>query len=533
MTKRKTAFQDGDYLDCKDSLPSGLIGYIRRTVLPEDNVLLYRKGGKRGYCFLCGNYVKPDEGKRFVQHLSLICPSCGQLVCTALEGGESYYSNCIGDIGAFQKSKDGKTVFIRFFHILRTNPFTLSGRKANQFSRTQLKEFQRFAFKQGATAKWLCEVNNRWSPMQTGWSYRAWTDWFRNKRLSVVYGAWSYYLSVPKDWKRFTKGTSLAYCDLPKYLEEGGLSPVRYCDYYSRLPAFEKLEKAGYKGIVNAKLNGNNNVRSVAWSKHEISKALRMPKRVLKTKHPEDWRPEVLDRYIKAFSLQEKKLCSEAEAIELAEREGIIISYIEEVLMYTSVHKLLKYLKTQIRPVRGASEYYYKNLHLEITYGDYIADCIRLNYDMHSEQVLYPKNLQRAHKKTIELVKYKENEALIKAFAARADSLEKYSFVKGGLLIRPAHSEAELIKEGQCNHHCVGGYAKDMAEGKTAIFFIRRADEPEKTFYTLEFKQGHVVQCRTKYNRGYDTDKEIKRFVEAWLAHINKRGGKRKAAGVA
>lgn len=42
---------------CPDELPEGLVEYIRNTMLPQDRVLLYKKGNARGTCFVCGRQV--------------------------------------------------------------------------------------------------------------------------------------------------------------------------------------------------------------------------------------------------------------------------------------------------------------------------------------------------------------------------------------------------------------------------------------------------------------------------------------------
>lgn len=103
-------------------------------------------------------------------------------------------------------------------------------------------------------------------------------------------------------------------------------------------------------------------------------------------------------------------------------------------------------------------------------------------------------------------------------FEKRYQQLSRFSWEHDGILIRPAHSAEELQKEGKALHHCVGSYAGRMVRGETAIFFIRRSEDPEKSWYTLEFDEQRLD---TKQNRGlYNCDRtqEIKDFEAAWLA---------------
>ena len=87
----------------------------------------------------------------------------------------------------------------------------------------------------------------------------------------------------------------------------------------------------------------------------------------------------------------------------------------------------------------------------------------------------------------------------------------------------------ELTAEGKALHHCVGGYIKRMAEGETAIFFLRKANEPDKPFYTLELQKQRVIQCRTEHNASYDRNTDVKKFVDMWMEKVVKKGGNKKA----
>lgn len=80
-----------------------------------------------------------------------------------------------------------------------------------------------------------------------------------------------------------------------------------------------------------------------------------------------------------------------------------------------------------------------------------------------------------------------------------------------GLFIRLPNRLEELKKEGEALHHCVGTYMERVRKGETMIFFIRRKEEPEKPYYTLEW-HGKVVQCRGSHN--CDMTPEVKAFVQ-------------------
>lgn len=156
-------------------------------------------------------------------------------------------------------------------------------------------------------------------------------------------------------------------------------------------------------------------------------------------------------------------------------------------------------------------------------------------YGKMEKSVLYPKDLVSAHDRMILQVKEKEDEALNAKIAQRLPELEKrcYESESLGLMIRPAATQGELIKEGKYLHHCVGGYAKSHAEGKTSIYFIRRIEAPDVPFYTLEYRGGKVAQNRGDHNCAETT--EVVAFKEEWLQFIKtlketKENGKRSKA---
>lgn len=80
-----------------------------------------------------------------------------------------------------------------------------------------------------------------------------------------------------------------------------------------------------------------------------------------------------------------------------------------------------------------------------------------------------------------------------------------------GLFIRLPKRLEELKVEGETLHHCVGTYMGKVRRGETMIFFIRKKEEPDKPYYTLEWR-GKVIQCRGSHNCNMTS--EVKAFVQ-------------------
>ena len=456
------------------SLPKGLLQFIRDVILPDDNVITYdRDHPKNGYCYACGSPVRAP-GRRFsVNNGHIKCPKCGTECWQVLSDGITYASSYITNVATLQKGPDG-CVWIREWHVWRA--------PEKGVKKSQLEEIEAWALMDGDAAKWTMESRVAYTMMNYERVRSA--DWEKSK--STVYtldGFYSFYL--PPDWREIVAGTPLQYLDL-----EAASRRIKYTNVirlmldWMRYPAVEKLQKAGFTGLINEKLAGRDSPRSIKWKQRDIEAALGFPLRLV-SKDPAARAVLTLEqaallKKVWGYSLEGR--IKETEVLPLYEffkdrymvGEGVkILKSIETPLSHASVNKVLRYLSPEyINKIKP--EVYSRGISRQRvdTYRDYINDCVALGLDLDDHSVLFPKDLDRAHQRTIELVKYEENKAYRKKMKKRAKALEAMSFASGALLIRPAASESELTKEGKTLHHCVAGYAKRMAEGKTAIFFI-------------------------------------------------------------
>lgn len=159
---------------------------------------------------------------------------------------------------------------------------------------------------------------------------------------------------------------------------------------------------------------------------------------------------------------------------------------------------------------------------------DYWKMAIDLNMDIYDDDVRYPQRLLAAHDTVTDRHKVEENRILNEKISARYEELDKYHYEAHGLEIHPARSQKEFFDEGQLLHHCVARYAKDHANGKTAIFFIRHTDMPDVPYFTLELDERNmkVLQNRGSHNCARTT--EVIEFEAEWLKYIKEvKNGKR------
>ena len=152
-------------------------------------------------------------------------------------------------------------------------------------------------------------------------------------------------------------------------------------------------------------------------------------------------------------------------------------------------------------------------------YKDYLDMCRRLDYDMKNSFVLYPKDLQKAHDRVRRRVRIKADSLLRRDFEAAMKAVSKHpDFEMDGLRIVVPSNPDEIIAEGNALHHCVGGYVERVAEKKCVILFLRRCEEVDKPFYTVEVRNRKAVQVRGMQNA--DMTPEVKRFMDRWERQV-------------
>lgn len=212
--------------------------------------------------------------------------------------------------------------------------------------------------------------------------------------------------------------------------------------------------------------------------------------------------------------------------IEATEENADIIARLDsnadKILSLDKPRKIFKYLRNQARKNGGASAR---------DYVDYIGECEKLGYDLKETAVLYPTDLATTHRRTSALVML-ENSALVEqAIKDKYEQLhiacewsnDKYA------IVMPKCAD-EIITEGATLNHCVGNYCERVANGESIILFLRKLEELDKPFYTVEIrpnmKKFDLVQCRGYRNS--DPSKEIYDSVDNFLESYKKWFNKRK-----
>ena len=220
------------------------------------------------------------------------------------------------------------------------------------------------------------------------------------------------------------------------------------------------------------------------------------------------------------FSDADEKAAAVAFMREVNWQQGDRFEY-----SFITNRSLFGYWREQREGYRGRNQtekYALQNFFVD--YNDYVRCCIELRYDLTDTAISRPHNFQEMHDRVTSLVRdlraKREAEKLKGVQAVYEQLHDLIEWTDGKLLVRMAHDAGDLIREGREMQHCVGTYGRRVAEGMCFIFFIRRAEEPGKAFYTVEIKPDlkklQVVQCRGYRNN--DRSPEEREEVNAFLA---------------
>lgn len=140
---------------------------------------------------------------------------------------------------------------------------------------------------------------------------------------------------------------------------------------------------------------------------------------------------------------------------------------------------------------------------------DTTDDIVRLPKDLKARHD-YLVELGNARRDAEELKKNRKKYAqLDKKIMKRLPDAARYFWEDETYMIIPAGKCEELMIEGRKLHHCVGRddyYMKKMAAGTSWICFLRKKENLEKPYYTLEIdmENDSVLQSYSEFDRRPD-----------------------------
>lgn len=326
---------------------------------------------------------------------------------------------------------------------------------------------------------------------------------------------------------KMLKGTLWQYSQLETYMAHAKKCNVlTYLLAYRRYPTLEYLIKLGLfhlaEDVVYAWDYGK--LCSMDLRERTPEKVLRIPKQyipLLQKLDADNYSLGVIQCVLNAGRRGDLE-----EIIAWSKEHEITdLSCHRAAMKYTTPYRWMKYISEQAQKRKKEISSYRRpdfDARIQRTateYKDYLRMCETCEVDLSSEFDLFPANLQKRHDELMKLSEKKKRDDIDSNIKAQYAFLKKrFGFQKDGFKIVPPRRAADIKKEGSALHHCVGRYAADMAERKTVILFVRQQEAPSKPFFTMEVKNGNVIQLRGLQN--CDPTEEVSKFVEKWKKQV-------------
>jgi hypothetical protein len=324
--------------------------------------------------------------------------------------------------------------------------------------------------------------------------------------------------------KNVFRETKFENCKFSRYLRSAKKKPypIGYLRFYSQHPQIENLIMQGYEYLVaeaiSSKYHGTYGERcfsegAIDWHEKSPRKMLGLVKLDFEA---------VKSAKLSGFDIMRFRELRKKHSAVAAENLCILIqqfgaNLIEIQNLYgEETLKIAHYLQKQAgRPNNDNASSMFR------IWKDYLDMAKKLSYDLNDPSIRFPRDLKAAHDRLVMAIKYKEQSALIKKFEDMYERLKPLTFEKDGLLIRPAKSENELIKEGKILNHCVGGYGKTHCSGQS-IFFIRRKSKPNDPYFTLQLNVDKKCILQNHGRNNVAPPPAVVEFQKFWLENVVK-----------
>ncbi len=490
------------------SLPRGLNGWIRRSVMPGYFFYDYKRSRDiTGVCSACGREVMLSGVK---QGAKLVCPHCKkEIICKPRSRrGSNMYDRKTCQV--LQRISNSELV-IRIIKVYYSYQ--------DDIPDVQIYENARQFIYKNPDGKICAEAyyysyNNGF--LLTHWKkgerpkYSQWQECYEADTCGHVY---------TKNLQDELAGTPWKYCPVAQYYNNWHepMESLPFLYAYLNHPRLEHLVKTGFYSLVSD-IVYRYTCGNIDESQNRTHKILGVAAEDV------DFLREI-DVSIAALQIfQQYNGIKNRQKLLLWQIENQVEYNVLPILQHMTVHKAVKYLDSQygflrLRKTKYGAQRYKDMQELVTEYRDYLEMCRKLKYDLKNSFVKYPADLQKAHDKAAKSMKHKANAIMRREFAAVYKSIAgKYDFEKSGMKIVYPKNPDDLVKEGHALHHCIGGYVERVADRKCIILFLRQCSDLQHPYYTIEIQGNRVIQVRGVGN--CSATPEVDKFVKAWEQRV-------------
>ena len=161
------------------------------------------------------------------------------------------------------------------------------------------------------------------------------------------------------------------------------------------------------------------------------------------------------------------------------------------------------------------------------TWRDYLSMFEEFyGYRPRKKEDKYPDSLKKAHDLVSMYILRKKENTDSESFSSMNEKWKKLNYADEKFCISLPASSADLNLESKELGHCVHTYSSYIRNEHCVILFLRKANEPDKPFFTMEFDcHDRLVQVRGKSNREImDINDKHKQLREDMISFLRKWG---------
>ena len=495
-------------MDSLPPLPRNLKHWIHKEVLPQYIYYKYhkKKAPMTGYCTACRRDVTVTGAKH---NISGECPSCGRAIrFKALGKSSKVWNRATAQV--LQKTSERELVL----RIIKVN---ITYRDYREPTLTVWENARIFINQDD-------EKNLMVSPFYYSYTGGILTDWKKGYRPIINKWLENYEADIcgylyHSNLDDALHGTPWQFCRLKQYclVTNFQFDVLSYLHSFWKHPALEYLVKFGLINLANELLYGRYGTRALDPNGKNIREVLGIDPVDLPIL-------QVLNASEKQLGLiqvlRRRKLRFDEALLKWYEENGS--RDYEDILLpleLTTATKLMRYIEEQfarLKDTRIDGRRRFSQAHyVLIEYRDYLRCAKKLKYKLTRNFVLFPRDLPKAHDLASSLYDVKKSEIFDEQIGNAYDLLlEQYGFTQYGLAIIPPKNASEIVAEGHTLQHCVHTYVEDIADKKHTILFLRQISSIETPFYTVEVRNGDVVQIQGA-DRAVPTQ-AVNKFISRW-----------------
>jgi hypothetical protein len=299
--------------------------------------------------------------------------------------------------------------------------------------------------------------------------------------------------SLDDVFKRFKKNDALKYLDFAKMKETNSLSnlPLMFPHIYKYRGLIEYAQKINARGIQKDLIGEvRQGYYGYGAAKHCHANMGKMTFKFLRS------HKNIFKNSDEGF--EEYKIRKELE-------KSLGIKVLPEFTRYFKNAEDLKCIPKGIKLIRFQN-WVIKNSVRAYEYRDYQKMLEKLGVAFEGDFRIMPKNFEQAHDDAVKAYNDMIDEQKRTEFANNLEKLLGLEQTIGNYTFVLPKELQELKAEGKALSHCVGTYADRVARGETVIVFVRQKEKVDNPLYTLEIKNGKIVQLRGKQNRDASED---------------------------